>query len=85
MRSFLGLVNFTACFISDLATASAPLRKLINAGEPFVWGKEQQNSFDELKKRLASAETLGYFDKGAPTTVIADASPVGLGAVLLQG
>ena len=40
--------------------------------------------FDELKKRLASAETLGYFGKNAHTKVIADASPVGLGAVLVQ-
>ena len=46
--------------------------------------QERQQSFDELKKRLASAETLGYFDKNANTKVIADASPVGLGAVLVQ-
>ena len=49
-----------------------------------MWGQEQQQSFDELKRRLASAETLGYFDKNAQTIVIADASPLGLGAVLVQ-
>jgi len=37
-----------------------------------------------LKSRLASAKTLAYFDKTAPTEVIADAGPVGLGAVLVQ-
>ena len=84
VRSLLGVVNFTARFIPDLATVSAPLRQLTKSGEPFVWGPEQQQSFDELKKRLSSAETLGYFDKNAPTKVIADASPVGLGAVLVQ-
>ena len=84
VRSFLGLVNFTARFIPDLATVSASLRQLTKSGEPFAWGPEQQQSFDELKKRLSSAETLGYFDKNAPTKVIADASPVGLGAVLVQ-
>ena len=47
-------------------------------------GPEQQQSFDELKKRVSSAETLGYFDKNAPIKMIADASPVGLGAVLVQ-
>jgi hypothetical protein len=36
VRSFLGLVNFTACFIPDLATVSAPLRKLTKAKEPFL-------------------------------------------------
>ena len=49
-----------------------------------MWGPEQQQSFDELKKRLSSVETLAYFNKNAPAKVIADASPVGLGAVLVQ-
>ena len=34
VRSFLGLVNFTAQFIPDLATVSAPLHKLTKNGEP---------------------------------------------------
>jgi len=59
VRSFLGLVNFTAHCIADLATVSAPLRQLTKNGEPFVRGPEQQQSFDKLKKRLSSAETLG--------------------------
>ena len=84
VRSFLGLVNFTARFIPDLSTVSSPLRQLTKNGEPFVWDQEEQQSFDKLKKRLASAEILGYFDKNAQTKVIADASPVGLGAVLVQ-
>ena len=33
---------------------------------------------------MASAPVLAYFDKDAHTRVIADASPVGLGAVLVQ-
>jgi hypothetical protein len=47
-------------------------------------GNPEQNSFVELKRCLADAKTLGYYDKLAPTKVIADASPVGLGAVLVQ-
>ena len=72
-RSFLGLVNYCGRFIPDLATISEPLRRLMKAGTPFVFGKEQKEAFDQLKKRLSSAETLGYFDKDAPTQVIADA------------
>ena len=45
---------------------------------------EQRKVFNELKKRLSNAEILGYFDKDAKTLIIADANPVGLGAVLIQ-
>ena len=47
-------------------------------------GAGQQQSFEELKERLSSAKTIGYFDKNAPAKVIADASPVGFGAALVQ-
>ena len=83
-RSFLGLVGFSARFIPDFATTADPLRKLARKGEPFVWGEEQEQSFQRLKSQVASAPVLAYFDKDVPTRVIADASPVGLGAVLVQ-
>ena len=69
-RSFLGLVNYRGRFIPDLATISEPLRHLTKAGTPFVFGKEQKEAFVELKKRLSNSETLGYFDKDAPTQVM---------------
>ena len=40
--------------------------------------------FQELKDKMSSAESLAYFDKEAETVIVSDASPVGLGAVLLQ-
>ena len=82
--SFLGMVGFSARFIPNFATLAEPLRAISRQGVPFVWGKEQDASFKELKRQLASAPVLAYFDKDAHTRVIADASPVGLGAVLVQ-
>ena len=84
VRSFLGLVGFSARFIPDFATTADPVRKLARKGEPFVWGEKQEQSFQRLKSQVASAPVLAYFDKDMPTRVIADASPVGLGAVLVQ-
>jgi hypothetical protein len=49
-----------------------------------VWGKEQDAAFVKLKEALANASMLAYFDVNAKTQVITDASPVGLGAVLVQ-
>ena len=82
--SFLGLVNYCGRFISDLATVSEPLRRLTKKRVPFIFNSEQKRAFKELKGLLSSATTLAYFDKDAPTQVVADASPVGLGAVLAQ-
>jgi len=82
VRSFMGLVNFSAKFIPNLATLAEPLRRLTRAGVPFRWAKEQREASEAPKKALASAETLAYYDKDAKTRAINDASPVGLGGIL---
>ena len=84
VRSFLGTAGFSARFIPDFATTADPLRKLTHTGVKFVWGPGEQQAFDRLKDQVATAAALAYFDPTAPTQVIADASPVGLGAVLVQ-
>ena len=63
---------------------SQTLPQLTQKGVRFEFGDEQRKAFTELKKRLSSAEILGYFEKDGKTLIITDASPVGLGAVLIQ-
>ena len=84
VRRFWGLVGFSARFIPDFSTTADPLRKTARQGESFTWGEEQEKSFQKLKRQIASAPILAYFDKEAHTQIIVDASPVGLGAVLIQ-
>ena len=84
VRNFLGLVNFSAQFISGLATKAEPLRRLTQKNTHFVWGKDQRKAFEELKNSLTDVDTLAYFNPALKTGVAAEASPVGLGAVLLQ-
>lgn len=84
VKSFLGLVNFSARFIPNLATIAEPLRKLTRKEQAFEWGSEQKESFKELKDKLVQAGSLGYFDKSDRTQIVCDASPVGLGCVLVQ-
>ena len=43
--SFLGLVGFSARFIPDFATTADPLRNLARKRKPFMWGEEQEQSF----------------------------------------
>ena len=48
------------------------------------WGKEQTNAFEALKEALSGAPALAWLRLDAPTCVISDASPVGLGAIPQQ-
>ena len=84
VRSFLGMLNYSARFIQDFATLSEPLRKLTVKDAQWVWGPEQINAFQTLKDRLTDSTTIAYYDPQAPIEVLTDASPVGLGAILAQ-
>ena len=84
LRSFMGLANYSARFIPGFATIVEPLYQLLKRDVPYDFGPEQQTAFNQLKQEMANAHTLAYFRRNAPTKVIADASPVGLGAVLVQ-
>ena len=84
VRSFLGLANYLNKFIPNLATIAEPLRNLTKKETKFEWTAEHERAFQAIKTKLAAATSLGFFNAEDNTTVIADASPSGLGAVLLQ-
>ena len=84
VRSFLGLAQYFARFIKDFASISAPIRQLTHQNAKWVWGPEQQHAFDCLKARMATPEVMKYFNSSLKTELIVDASPVELGAILMQ-
>ena len=51
-RSFAGMVNFLSMFCPKLQKLLKPIYDLTRKGRPFNWGKEQQDSFEEIKRRL---------------------------------
>lgn len=84
LRSFLGLVTYVGRFIPHLATKTDPLRVLLRTGNKFEWTNKQKLAFEEIKRSICSINHLGFFNAKDKTILITDASPCGLGAVLLQ-
>ena len=83
-RSFLGLAQFVSKFIPDLSIVAEPIQRLTHKNVEFKWQSEQQAAFDKLKELITSTSALPSFDVNGKTWVVADASPVGLGAMLIQ-
>ena len=61
-----------------------PIQDLMKKNTKFVWGEEQRNAFEKLKRAITHPQVLAFFKNDCKTRIITDASPVGLGAVLTQ-
>ena len=57
-RSFAGMVNFLSMFCPDLQKLHKPIYDLTRKGRHFIWGKEQQEAFEEIKRRLIKTPVL---------------------------
>ncbi|XP_061713508.1 uncharacterized protein K02A2.6-like [Cydia pomonella] len=90
IQSFLGLVNYVGKWIPNLASLTEPLRQLVRLKLSKTtdlrkyWTSSQEQAFDTLKASLSNIQTLGYYNPADRTQIVADASPVGLGALLIQ-
>lgn len=84
LRSLLGLVNFLGKFLPNLSAVTYNMRKLLNKECVFKWEARHSAELDTLKKMLSNIDSLGFFDPQDETILITDASPYGLGAVLIQ-
>ena len=84
LRSFLGMTNYSSRFIKDYADICQPLRELTHKDKPWNWNSRCEEAFHKLKDSLCSDDVIAYYDPRRPVTVRVDASPVGLGAILLQ-
>eukprot|EP00731_Ephydatia_muelleri_P007838 Em0004g176a len=84
LQSFLGLASYYRRFVKDFAHIASPLHALTEKGREWVWSKECNDAFFDLKKRLVSSPILTLPDFSLPFVLDTDASGDGLGAVLAQ-
>ena len=62
-RSFAGMVNFVSIFCPELQKLLKPIYDLTRKGRQFLWEKEQQKAFDEIKNRLQRPPVLHLPDR----------------------
>jgi hypothetical protein len=61
IRSFLGLAGFYRRFIEGFLTIASPMTRLTRKGVRFVWIRDCENSFQELKEKVDISSSLNSF------------------------
>ena len=86
VRSIIGLVNYYAKFLPNVASMLVPLHKLTEKGMPdkVLWTDQCQQAVSDIQEQISSKPVLILADLNQSFYVQTDASGVGLGAVLLQ-
>ena len=83
-RSLAGEVNFLSMFCPELQKLLKPIYDLTRKGRPFYWGKEQQDSFMEIKHTLMKPPVLHMPNKTGRFHLYSDTSKFVTGSALYQ-
>lgn len=84
VKSFLGLVTFIDRFLVNRAERTEHLRHLAKS-EQFYWTDKEDEEFESLRNLSTyTIRKLGYYNPRDKTELYVDASPTGLGAILIQ-
>ncbi|GFX67367.1 transposon Tf2-8 polyprotein [Trichonephila clavipes] len=84
VQSFLGLTGYFRRYIKDYSKIAKPLSDLTRKENLFVFGTQQKESFEKLKKILSEGPILHLYKYGRKTELHTDAYKQGYGAILLQ-
>ena len=71
-------------FLPNMATTLSPLYRLLRNNVKWQWTSSEVNKFQKSKDHLTSNSVLVHFNPSQKLTLMCDASPYGVGAVLSQ-
>ena len=83
-RSFAGMVHILSMFCPELQKLLKPIYDLTRKGRPFIWGEEQQEAFEEVKRRLVKDPVLQMPNFEGRFHLYSDTSKFAAGSVLYQ-
>ena len=78
------MVNFVSLFCPELQKLLKPIYDLTRKGRQFLWEKEQQQAFDEIKRRLQRPPVLHLPDRHGHFQLYSDTSKFATGSALYQ-
>ena len=78
------MVNFVSLFCPELQKLLKPIYDLTRKGRQFIWGKEQQQAFDEIKCRLQRPPVLHLPNRHGPFQLYSDTSKFTTSSALYQ-
>lgn len=82
LKAFLGLVNFCAKYLPNLATVLEPFHDLLRKETKWHWSRLCDDAFNKCKMLLTDESVLEIYDVAKEIQLTCDASEYGLGAVL---
>ena len=77
-------MNYLSLFCPDLQILLRPIVELTQKERPFIWGKEQETAFIEVKKRLTNPPVLHLPKAEGRFILYSDTSKEGTGSSLWQ-
>ena len=80
----MGIVNFLSMFFPELQNLLKPIYHLTTKGRSFVWGKEQKDSFEEIKCGLIKPPVLHMPNTTGRFHLYSDTSKFATGSALYQ-
>ena len=78
------MVNFVSSFCPELQKLLKPISNLTRKRKQFLWGKEQQQAFDEIKHRLQRPPVLHRPNRQGCFQLYSDTSKFATGSALYQ-
>ncbi|KAH9263833.1 hypothetical protein BASA83_012761 [Batrachochytrium salamandrivorans] len=84
LQVFLGFTNFYRALVHDYSNMTCHMTKLFKKDTLFIWGPEQQTSFENLKTAFANSTLLLHPDDSRPFILETDASDYAISGILSQ-
>ena len=85
LKRFMGLVNQLAPFSDRIASLATPVRDLLSTSNHWLWTKQHEKAFQEIKEELVSTPVLGRYEVNRATKIATDCSRnIGLSFILSQ-